>query len=113
MKGWSLLAVAVLAEVAGSLSLKGALDQPALYVLVAVGYVSAFVLLGAVLRTGMALGVAYGVWGAGGVASTAVGSSVVFREPLTPLMVAGIAVIMSGVLCIELGAHAARRAEDR
>lgn len=33
VKGWSLLAVAVLAEVAGSLSLKGALDQPALYVL--------------------------------------------------------------------------------
>lgn len=41
-KGWLLLTAAILAEVAGSLSLKGALEHPALYVVVAAGYLGAF-----------------------------------------------------------------------
>ncbi|MBE0010053.1 MULTISPECIES: DMT family transporter [unclassified Arthrobacter] len=107
VKGWLLLATAILAEVTGSLSLKGALDQPALYAVVAAGYVGAFILLAIVLRTGMALGVAYGIWAAAGVALTAIGSLLVFGEPITPLMGLGIVVIIAGVLCVELGAQAA------
>ena len=38
MTKWLLLAGAILSEVTGSLSLKGALDRPGLYVLVAAGY---------------------------------------------------------------------------
>lgn len=110
-KGWLLLVAAILAEVTGSLSLKGALDHPALYVVVAVGYLGAFTLLGVVLRTGMALGVAYGIWGASGVALTAIGSLIVFGEPLTLLMGIGIVVIIAGVLCVELGAQSAKKAE--
>jgi small multidrug resistance pump len=108
-KGWLLLAVAILSEVTGSLSLKGALERPALYVVVAAGYVGAFALLAVVLRTGMALGVAYGIWAASGVALTATGSLIVFGEPFTLLMGVGIAVIIAGVLCVELGAQAAHR----
>lgn len=108
-KGWLLLAAAILAEVTGSLSLKGALEHPALYIVVAAGYLGAFVLLAVVLRTGMALGVAYGIWGASGVALTAVGSLIIFGEPITLLMGIGIAVIMAGVLCVELGAQAAQK----
>ena len=108
-KGWLLLAAAILAEVTGSLSLKGALEHPALYLVVAAGYLGAFVLLAVVLRTGMALGVAYGIWGASGVALTAVGSLIIFGEPITLLMGIGIAVIMAGVLCVELGAQAAQK----
>lgn len=107
LKRWALLAGAILAEVTGSLSLKGALDAPALYALVVVGYLGAFVFLSLVLREGMALGVAYGIWGAFGVALTAVMSLVIFGEPLTVLMVIGIAVVIVGVLCVELGAQAA------
>lgn len=110
-KGWLLLAASILAEVAGSLSLKGALTQPGLYALVAVGYLGTFVLLAFVLRTGMALGVAYGIWGASGVALTAIGSLVFFGEPITLLMGLGIVVIVAGVLCIELGAQAAKKVE--
>lgn len=106
-KGWLLLAVAILSEVTGSLSLKVALDHPALYVVVAVGYLGAFALLAVVLRTGMGLGVAYGIWGASGVALTAIGSLVFFGEPLTFLMGIGIVVIIAGILCVELGAQAA------
>lgn len=108
-KGWLLLAAAILAEVIGSLSLKGALEYSTLYVVVAAGYLGAFALLAVVLRTGMALGVAYGVWGASGVALTAVGSLLIFAEPITLLMGIGIGVVIAGVLCVELGAQAAHK----
>lgn len=112
MKKWLLLAGAIAAEVTASLSLKGALDAPVWYIVVVIGYVASFVLLGLVLRAGMPLGVAYGVWGATGVAATALLSAVLFGEPLTPVMLGGLALIIAGVLCVELGSQraAARRA---
>ena len=104
MTKWLLLAGSILSEVTGSLSLKGALDRPGLYVLVAAGYIASFILLALVLRQGMALGVAYGIWGALGVATTAVMSSLIFDETLTALMGVGIVLIIAGVLLVELGA---------
>lgn len=109
MNRWLLLAGAVASEVAATLSLKGALDHPWLYVIVFSGYVGAFALLAAVLRRGMGLGVAYGIWGAAGVASTAFLSALIFAEPLTPLMFIGLGVIIAGVLVVELGAQRAAR----
>ena len=88
MRQWVLLLGAIACEVTGSLSLKAALDRPSFYVVVAVAYVASFVLLAAVLRAGMGLGVAYGIWGALGVAATAVLSWLVFDEGLTAPMVA-------------------------
>ncbi len=64
MRTWLLLAGAVLCEVFGSLSLKLALEHRWLYAVVVVGYTSSFALLAMVLRRGMPLGVAYGIWGA-------------------------------------------------
>ncbi|WP_331272645.1 DMT family transporter [Motilibacter deserti] len=110
---WALLAGAVLSEVTGSLSLKAALDSPGWYALVAVGYLASFVFLSAVLRAGMALGVAYGIWGATGVALTAAFGAVLFDEPLTATMTAGIALIIGGVLLVELGARPAPEPEGR
>ena len=107
MTKWLLLAGAVISEVAATLSLKGALDHPGLYAVVLSGYVVSFVLLAAVLRQGMALGVAYGVWAALGVASTAVMSALLFDEALTVLMGLGIIVIIAGVLIVELGSQQA------
>lgn len=105
MTSWLLLVAAIFCEVTATLSLKGALDHPALYVVVVVGYLASFGLLAAVLRRGMALGVAYGIWGALGVALTAGASAVVFDEPLTGLMVAGLVLIVGGVLLVEAGAE--------
>lgn len=110
MTTWLLLAAAIASEVTASLSLKGALDSSPLYVVVVVGYVVSFALLAAVLRRGMALGVAYGIWGALGVASTAILSAVVFDEPFTGLMAVGLVLIVGGVLTVELGSQAAHRA---
>lgn len=109
MKTWLLLVGAIASEVTGSLSLKGALDHPLLYIVVAAGFISAFVFLSAVLRRGMALGVAYGVWGAMGVAATSILSAVIYDEPFTGLMAVGLALIIAGVLTVELGAQAAHK----
>lgn len=86
-----------------SLSLKAALSAPWLFAVVAIGYVGAFLLLAGALKEGMLLGVGYGIWGASGVALTAALSAVIFGEPLTVLMTLGIAVVIGGVLCVELG----------
>ena len=105
MKQWIMLAGAIVTEVAGSLSLKAALEQPVFYVVVTVGYTAAFVLLWLTLREGMPIGVAYGIWGAVGVALTALLSTLIFGEALTPVMLIGIGLVIAGVLCVELGRH--------
>lgn len=109
MTTWLLLLAAIVCEVAASLSLKGALDHPLLYVPVAVGYLISFALLSNVLRRGMALGVAYGIWGAMGVAATSILSALIYDEPFTSLMAVGLAMIVGGVLTVELGSQAAHK----
>lgn len=100
---WLLLTGAIASEVAATLSLKGSATVPALYLVVVVGYVTAFMLLAAVLKRGISIGVAYGVWSAAGVALTAVFASVIFDEAFSPLMAVGIVCIMIGVLLVESG----------
>ncbi len=113
MTTWALLAAAIASEVSGSLALKAALEDPAWYAVVVTGYAAAFAFLAAVLRRGLPLGVAYGVWAAMGVTLTAVGAAVVFGEALTPLMLAGIVLVVAGVLCVEIGSHRAPRPAER
>jgi small multidrug resistance pump len=102
---WVLLAGAVLSEVSATLALRAATDDPAWFTVVVTGYAAAFVLLAAVLRAGMSIGVAYGLWAATGVTLTAVAAAFLFAEPLTPVMGAGIALVVAGVLLVELGAR--------
>ncbi|MGO1227228.1 DMT family transporter [Brachybacterium sp. AOP42-C2-15] len=111
MSPWLLLLGAILSEVTATLALRGALDRPALYVVVVTGYAISFVLLAQVLRRGMGLGVAYGIWGACGVVFTAALSAVLFGEAFTALKVSGIVLIAAGVVVVELGSQRARRAE--
>jgi small multidrug resistance pump len=112
MLKWLLLGAAILLEVAASLALKAALDRPGWYVLVVVGYAGAFLMLVAVLRTGLPVGVVYGIWGALGVAVTAVLSTLIFGEALTLMMILGIVMVIAGVLCVELGAHAGEQTAE-
>lgn len=99
------LVAAIASETTGTLSLKLAADDRGLrwYCLVVAGYLGAFAMLTLALKEGLPLGVAYGIWSAGGVAVTAIASRLLFAEPLTRTMVAGIALIMAGVLLVELG----------
>ena len=112
MKKWLMLAAAIGSEVAATLALKAALDHPAWYALVVTGYVAAFAFLAVCLRLGMTIGVAYGIWGAGGVTITAILSAVIYGEPLTALMGLGIALIIAGVLTVEFGSQRAARERE-
>lgn len=100
-----LLAGAILSEVAATLSLKGSETVPALFAVVVLGYLAVFALLAAVLKRGMALGAAYGIWGASGVALTAVLSALLFDETITLAMGCGLLLVIAGVLLIETGSH--------
>lgn len=102
---WVFLVGAILTEVTATLSLRSAVGgRRWLYAVVAAGYLSAFTLLSLSLGAGMPLGIAYGIWAAAGVALTAVASTLIFKEPFSVLMAIGIALIMGGVLLVEVGA---------
>ncbi|OXM66219.1 DMT family transporter [Amycolatopsis vastitatis] len=105
---WVLLAGAILAEVAATLSLRASegLKKKRWIAPIAVCYVGAFGLLTVALAQGMPVGIAYGVWAACGVALTAIGARVFFKDALTKRMAAGVGLIAAGVLIIELGATA-------
>lgn len=100
-----LLVGAIMCEVSATLSLKAALDHPWLYLVVAAGFTAAFALLAAVLRRGMGIGVAYGIWSATGVVLTTALSWLIYDETVTGVMGLGIALIIGGVLLVELGSH--------
>lgn len=102
---WVFLVAAIIFEVIATLSLRvAARGRPAFYAATAGGYLIAFTFLTLTLNEGLGLGVAYGIWAASGVALTAIASKILFKEPLTPLMLAGIGLIIGGVLLVELGA---------
>jgi small multidrug resistance pump len=101
---WLALAGAILIEVAATLSLRASdgFRKRVWVVPVIVGYVISFGMLSLSLSLGMPVGIAYGVWSACGVALVAVIAKFLFAEPLTWLMGTGIALIIAGVLTIEL-----------
>jgi small multidrug resistance pump len=101
---WLFLAVAIVTEVAGTLSLRMAVKSHwSWYIAVVVGYVLAFGSLSLSLQNGMPLGVAYGIWTAIGVALVAIAGRILFRERFTWVMALGIALIAGGVFLVETG----------
>lgn len=101
---WLTLAGGIILEVGATLAMRASdgFRKRAWIVPVVIGYVASFTLVSMTLSMGMPVGIAYGVWSACGVAMVAVLGRLLFDEPLTPLMVAGIALIIGGVLTIEL-----------
>ncbi|KWX22463.1 DMT family transporter [Mycolicibacterium wolinskyi] len=101
---WLALAGAILVEVFATLSLRASegLRRKAWAVPVVAGYATSFYLLWVALSLGVPVGIAYGIWTACGVALVALIAKFVFKDPLTPVMMLGIALIVSGVFTIEV-----------
>ena len=99
------LAAAIVAEVAATVSLKLSEGLTKLWpsVVVVVGYAIAFTVLSRALKLGMPVGVAYAVWSAVGVAAVAIIGWKFLGETLNPTMVIGLALIIGGVVTLELG----------
>lgn len=112
MVRWLALAGAIVTEVAGTMSLRAAIDSLVWIVLVVAGYGTAFALLAVVLRRGMSIGVAYGLWASLGVALAAVSGALLFDDPFNWLMAAGIALIVTGVAIVQMGAQRAARVPE-
>ncbi|VEG41735.1 cation/cationic drug transporter [Mycolicibacterium flavescens] len=98
------LAGAIVFEVFATLSLRASegFRKKAWIAPIVLGYLASFYLLWLTLALGMPVGIAYGVWTACGVALVAVIARFVFTEPLTWVMALGIALVVGGVLTIEL-----------
>ena len=101
---WLTLAGAIMVEVFATMSLRASdgFRNKKWIAPIVLGYLAAFTLMYITLGLGMPVGVAYGVWSAAGVALVAVIARLLFHEPLTPVMIGGIGLIVAGVLTIEL-----------
>ncbi|MBB2890254.1 DMT family transporter [Flexivirga oryzae] len=100
---WTMLLGAIVLEVAATLSLRASdgLRQLTWLIPIVIGYGGSFVLLAQVLKEGMPVGVAYGVWSAIGVVLTALLGKVIFSDPLTARMGLGIVLVIGGVVLLE------------
>lgn len=110
MNAWLNLAVAIGAEVLATSALKASagFTRLAPSSLVVVGYAAAFYFLSLTLRH-IPIGIAYAVWSGAGTVLIALIGVGVFRQKLDPAGVCGIALIVAGVLVLNLfsrsGAH--------
>jgi small multidrug resistance pump len=105
--GYALLAGAIAAEVAGTTAMKYSEGFTRLWpsVLTVIGYVVAFALLAQTLKT-LSVGTAYAIWAGVGTAVIAAIGALFLGEGLTFTKAAGIALIIAGVVVLNLsGAH--------
>lgn len=99
------LALAIVSEISATVSLKLSEGFTKLVpsVVVVVGYGAAFAFLSQALKRGMAVGVAYGIWSAVGVAAVAVIGALFLDERLSLVQVGGIVLVILGVVALEMG----------
>lgn len=104
---WMWLAGAIVLEVIATTSLKLSEGFTRLFpsIVVVIGYGGAFYALSQALARGLPLGVAYGTWAAVGVALVAIIGAVLLGESLTWTQIGGIALVMAGVMALEMGAR--------
>jgi small multidrug resistance pump len=102
---WLFLAGAIVSEVIATTALKLSVGFTRLVpsIVVVIGYVAAFALLSQALTRGMGIGVAYAVWAAVGVALVALIGVAFLGEHMTAVQVGGIALVIAGVVALELG----------
>jgi len=97
------LVIAIVAEVIGTSALKAAegFTRPLPSLVVVAGYGVAFYCLSLALKT-IPVGIAYAIWSGAGVVLITLIGWLVFRQVLDAAAVVGIALIVAGVLVIQL-----------
>ncbi len=98
---WVLLGLAIATEVVGTLALRASDGMSRLVpaIIVVVGYVTSFGFLAVVLKT-LPVGIVYAIWSAVGVAAVAVLGKVMFGDPVPPLAMVGMVMIVGGVVLV-------------
>ena len=107
---WLYLAVAIVAEVVGTAALKSSegFSRPTPSVVVVLGYLVAFYFLSLTLRT-IPVGVAYAVWSGVGIVLISLIAWLAFGQSLDAPAMAGMALIIAGVILINIFSKAAAR----
>ncbi|MGW0997832.1 DMT family transporter [Streptomyces sp. NPDC002520] len=102
--GYVMLAGAIAAEVAATTAMKYSHGLSRLWpsLLTALGYVVSFLLLAQTLKS-VSIGTAYAIWSGVGTAAIAVLGLTLFGEGLTVTKVAGVLLIVAGVVVLNLG----------
>ena len=103
MNPWLALAVAIVLEVSGTVSMKlsDGFTRLVPSILIFIFYASSFAVLTLALKK-IDLGVAYAVWAGAGTALIAVVGVLYFKEPLSALKVLSIFLIIAGVIGLNL-----------
>lgn len=104
MTGYLPLAAAIVTEIIATLALRAATRQGHLWqwAIVAVGYIAAFALLALALRS-IGVGTAYAIWSGLGTAGIALAGWLLFGERINAVGLAGIVLIIAGVVLLNLG----------
>ena len=103
MNNWMYLAIAILSETVATTALKASAGFTRLgpAALVVAGYGLAFYFLSLTLRT-IPLGVAYAVWSGVGIVLITTAGWILYEQKLDGAALAGIALIVAGVLVMNL-----------
>jgi small multidrug resistance pump len=101
MLPWLLLVVAIATEVVGTLSLRGSngFTRVGPASVTVVTYLASIVLLAIVLKS-LPVGIVYAIWAAIGIALVAILGKVIFDDPVPPLAIAGMVLIVGGVILV-------------
>ncbi len=101
---WALLGIAIAAEIFGTLSLKASDGfsklLPSLGVLL--GYGAAFTLMAISLKK-LDVGITYAIWSGVGIIGAAIGGVIFFGQHLSRMTIFGMAIIIAGVVIMNLG----------
>ena len=97
------LVLAIVAEVTATTALKASagMRETLPSVVVVVGYAVSFYFLSLTLRT-MSIGIAYAIWSGVGIVLIAAAGFLLYRQPLDMPALIGMALILAGVLVINL-----------
>ena len=103
MKNWIFLCVAIIAEVIATSALKSSegFSKPIASVIVVLGFIIAFYCMSLTLKT-IPVGIAYAIWSGVGIVLVTTIAWIVFDQKLDVWGIIGIALIMSGVLVLNL-----------
>jgi small multidrug resistance pump len=103
MNGYLYLAIAIVAEVIATTALKAVegLSKPLPLTLVVLGYGIAFWMLSLVMKS-IPVGVTYAIWSGLGIVLISIAGLLVYGQKLDLAALLGIALIIAGVLVIQL-----------
>ncbi|WP_082556776.1 multidrug efflux SMR transporter [Modestobacter sp. Leaf380] len=101
---WLLGAIAAQVVGIGSLRASAGFRRTGFAVLTLLGIGASVALMARALDAGLPLAVGYGIWSGSGIALAALGGAAVFGDRMSRGQLAGVALIVAGVLVVHAGA---------